>query len=253
LASRDGTKQRPVLVGKGHVSYRDPAWSASGRLAVTQDYEPDEGMGSAGVIVIRPGRAPLDVPGGTSPFDGAPTWAPDNKQIALIGYNYGSPRGGFLYVNVPRTTGGSQPIDGDAQEDDLDDQPAWSPDGHRIAFARYLGGRFGLFSIAPDGSNRRQLTQRTAHNPSWSPDSRRIVFDDGHHIKVINVDGSGLKTLFTARPGDHASNPAWSPDGRLIAFDYGGSKGDQIWTMSPNGSHPHMVIRNARDPAWKRG
>ena len=161
--------------------------------------------------------------------------------------------GGSLYVGVIGRH--STPLQG-RDCCDHNDAPAWSPDGKRIAFS---GGVFNAFTdeyitsyvyvIGAKGGRVRQVTPTTASNPSWSPDSRRIVFDDDHHIKVINVDGSGLKTLLTARRGEYASNPAWSPDGHLIAFDYGNG----IWTMSPNGSHPHMVIRNARDPAWKRG
>jgi Tol biopolymer transport system component len=245
LASHDGTRQRAVLRGKGDVSYLDPAWSRNGRLAATEVSAPEDRTGSDRVIVIRPGRAPLHVPGGYSPSDGAPTWAPDNKRIALIGYNYGSPRGGFLYRSSAGTSGGSHLIDGVSPEDDLDDQPAWSRDGHAIAFARYLDGGFRLFSIAPDASNRRQLTQGAAHNPSWSPDSRKIAFDDGLDIYVINQDGSGLRRLTSANAND--SDPAWAPDGREIAF----VRGKSIWLMHPDGMRPRRVIRNGLQPAWK--
>ena len=136
-------------------------------------------------------------------------------------------------------------IDGVSPEDDLDDQPAWSRDGHAIAFARYLDGGFRLFSIAPDGSNRRQLTQGAAHNPSWSPDSRKIAFDDGLDIYVINQDGSGLRRLTSANAND--SDPAWAPDGREIAF----VRGKSIWLMHPDGMRPRRVIRNGLQPAWK--
>jgi len=244
LASSDGTRQRAVLRGTRVVAYWDPAWSRSGRLAVTEVDSPDEGMGSAGVIVIRPGRAPLFVVGGPSPRDGVPTWAPDNRRIGLIGYNYGSPPGGFLYVNSPGTKGCCDPIDGVSSEDDLDDQPSWSPDGHAIAFARYVGGTFRLFSIAPDGSNRRQVTQRIAHNPSWSPDSRRIVFDDARDIYVVNEDGSGLRRLTSTKAND--SDPAWAPDGREIAF----VRNKSIWLMHPDGARQRRVIRSGQQPAW---
>jgi Tol biopolymer transport system component len=244
LASGDGTSQRAVLRGTRRRSYWDPAWSSSGRLAVTEVDSPDEGMDSEGVVVIRPGRAPLFVPGGNSPHDGVPTWAPDNKRIALIGYNYGSPAGGFLYVNSPGTKG-RDPIDGASSEDDLDDQPSWAPDGHAIVFARYLGGAFHLFLVAPDGSSRHQLTQRVSHDPSWSPASQKIVFDDGRDIYVVNADGSGERRLTSTSAKE--SDPAWSPDGRAIAF----VRGKAIWLMRPDGTRPRRVVRNASQPAWK--
>lgn len=196
------------------------------------------------MIVVRAGRAPLHVFGGTSPDDGVPTWAPDNKQIALIGYNFGQPPAGFLYRSSPGARD-SHSIDGVSQDDDLDDQPSWSSDGRAIAFARYRGGRFRLFAIAPDGSHRRQLTQREAHNPSWSPDSRRIVFDDGRDIYVVDADGSRVRRLTSSRAEE--TDPAWSPDGSEIAF----VRGNSIWTMRPDGREQRSVIRNGLQPAWK--
>jgi Tol biopolymer transport system component len=245
LASLDGTRQRAVLRARRNVSYSEPVWSKNGRLAATYNYSPQEGNGGSVVIVVRPNRAPLDVPGGSTPFDGAPTWAPDNKRIALIGYNYGSPPGGFLYVSSAEKSASGHLLDGVSTEDDLDDQPAWSRDGHAIAFARYIDGRFRLFSIAPDGSNRRQLTQRAAHNPSWSPDSRKIVFDDGRDIYLVNEDGSVLRRLTSTTAKE--SDPAWSPDGHEIAF----VRGNSIWLMHPDGRRLRRVIGNARQPAWK--
>ena len=57
-------------------------------------------------------------------------------------------------------------------------QPAWSPDGRRIAFT--LGGRLDndIYVMDADGKNVRQLTGPPTSDicPAWSPDSRQIVF-----------------------------------------------------------------------------
>jgi Tol biopolymer transport system component len=256
LAASDGTHVRPVLRGRGNTSYFGPAWSSGGRLSAAREIYGQGGSAHAeyAVIVARRDRAPIVVEG--SGRDVSPTWAPDGKRIAFIGN--ASQFGGTLSVGGLSLPG--MPLPG-SECCDSDDEPAWSPDGKSIAFTRGVYARDGtrnyagfyLFVVDAEGGRARQVMPTPASNPSWSPDSRRLVFDDSHHIKVINVDGSGLRTLFTARQGDDAYNPAWSPDGRLIAFDYGGPNGDRIWTMRANGSHPHLVIRNARDPAWKRG
>jgi Tol biopolymer transport system component len=246
LSATDGTHPHRVLRGRGNTSYFEPAWSRDGRLSATREIYGQGGSGHAedDVIVLRGHQTPvvLDI------LSASPTWAPDGKRIAFISNS--DMFGGSLYV------GGIGRHSTPLQQGDHNDAPAWSPDGKKIAFGGSVFSPFTdeyitsyVYVIGAKGGQARQVTPTSAWNPSWSPDSRRIVFDDDHRIRVINVDGSGPKTLFTARHGDHASNPAWSPDGHLIAFDYGNG----IWTMSPNGSRPHLVIPNARDPAWKRG
>jgi hypothetical protein len=247
LASSDGTHQRLVPRGNRTMFNEDPAWSRSGRLAVTEVFFPDEGMGSAGVVVIRPGRVAVDVSGGGSLYDGKPTWAPDSQRITLIGYE----SVGTLYIDrVGRPVvgiTGNKPVDLDPNRESRDDEdaPAWSPDGKTIAFVDEVGPGFGLFLIAPDGSGRRQLTQKRALDPSWSPDGRQIVFSDGQDIDVINADGSGLRRLTATKTREF--NPAWSPDGREIAF----VRGRSIWLIDVTGAHARRVIQNGHQPAWK--
>lgn len=96
-------------------------------------------------------------------------------------------------------------------------EPAWSPDGMRIAFS---DGSINVIDI--DGTN---LTQVVAngYQPCWSPDGLSIAFSrgksdegTGKNIFSINVDGSGLKQ-WTDAPGDEES-PDWSPDGGSILY-----------------------------------
>src|SRR6266508_2743394 len=55
----------------------------------------------------------------------------------------------------------------------IDDEPAWSPDGRRIAFVR----NFELYVMNADGSNvRRTFSGNLTQNPSWSPDGTKIVY-----------------------------------------------------------------------------
>ena len=49
--------------------------------------------------------------------------------------------------------------------------PAWSPDGSRIAFASTReGGTLSLWTMAPDGSDLRRVTDGHGEYPDWSPD-----------------------------------------------------------------------------------
>jgi TolB protein len=60
--------------------------------------------------------------------------------------------------------------------DSTDDggDPAWSPDGTRLAFATF--GEIYVIGVA--GTGRQQLTNRTrpGFQPSWSPDGTSLIF-----------------------------------------------------------------------------
>lgn len=57
-------------------------------------------------------------------------------------------------------------------------EPAWSPDGSRLAIALATGYAMDIFTINRDGTNLRNLTQSGAYDlwPAWSPDGRYLLF-----------------------------------------------------------------------------
>lgn len=104
----------------------------------------------------------------------------------------------------------------------FDADPAWSPDGSRMAFAsnRAAGGgeTLDIYVMNADGSNVIRLTSAGGTAPAWSPDGGRIAFERQSDIYVMNADGSNQVNL-TATIGDGlALSPTWSPDSSRIAF-----------------------------------
>ena len=124
----------------------------------------------------------------------------------------------------------------------------------RIAFISDNPGVHDVFTVNPDGSGRRRLTDGLAglaETPQWSPDRSRIVFEGGTiggEIYVINADGTGLRNLTNTPAGigpGHESEtaPQWSPDGSTIAFmktvslEPDGDETDtDVYTMRADGS-----------------
>jgi len=111
----------------------------------------------------------------------------------------------------------------------LDDPPAWSPDGTRIACAKRVSyGHTEIFLVEVQSGEATQLTHlnRNTASPAWSPDGTCIVFacdkdgDDMFDMDLwaIDSDGGNLRRLTHMRAP--SSNPAWSPDGEEIAFMY---------------------------------
>jgi TolB protein len=82
-----------------------------------------------------------------------------------------------------------------------DADPAWSPDGTKIAFDSAREGAVSIFVMDEDGTNITRLTHGSEADasPSWSPDGSRIAFyrdlGNGSHIFLIDVDGNHLREV----------------------------------------------------------
>jgi hypothetical protein len=117
--------------------------------------------------------------------------------------------------------------------------PAWSPDGNRIAFiSSNSAGASSLNVINGDGTNLSSLTSSpdVFQHPTWSPDGSQIAFAVSSSVDtsiwVINGDGSNLHNLIPAT----TSQPAWSPDGKKIAVVVGGPASHNIWLKNADGT-----------------
>jgi TolB protein len=125
-------------------------------------------------------------------------------------------------------------------------QPAWSPDGTRIAFVTL--GDTDIFLINPDGSGEVNLTQGLSEDegPTWSPDGSRIAFTtspldqpQGSAVAVMNRDGSSRMNL-TDRPG-FDFQPVWSPDGTKIVFTRSDDSDSEIYVINADGGNQTNV------------
>ncbi|HYU38275.1 MAG TPA: tetratricopeptide repeat protein, partial [Acidimicrobiia bacterium] len=144
--------------------------------------------------------------------------------------------------------------------DGIDNQPAWSPDGKRIAFSRGLVTGVDVFVMNADGSEQKRVTHLTDTDlggglgPTWSPDGTRIAFQSyvQPDIYVINVDGTGLRNL-TNHPARDLQ-PAWSPDGSRIAFLSNRDGRPEVYVMNADGTGPVRLTVNAQSsegtPRW---
>jgi len=150
--------------------------------------------------------------------------------------------------------------------------PAWSPDGKRIAFSGFQHCVFGvpgrctseIFVMNADGSGVTRLTNRPdtgSYSPTWSPDGRRIAiqstafgFPGGIQavdIFAMDADGSRLVRL-TGEPGADLG-PKWSPDGSRIAFSSSRDGDEEIYVMNADGSNPRRLTQNPgldQQPDW---
>jgi Tol biopolymer transport system component len=149
-------------------------------------------------------------------------------------------------------------------------EPAWSPDGKRIAFVANDGD---LYLMDADGDRQRRLFRGQFVGVAWSPDGSKLAVDivgrapNFGDIGVVDVR-TGRLTNLTHRPGQESS-PAWSPDGRKIVFladmncgwtgkcapEPGAEGPRELWLMDADGRHLRQLTRNGGlgydPPAWQ--
>lgn len=100
--------------------------------------------------------------------------------------------------------------------------PAWSPDGSRIAFeALGADGNTDLWLVRPDGTGATQLTHGLDNKqPAWSPDGRQIAYTSNaggtNDIWIMDADGQHAQRL-TSLPGEE-DHPSFSPAGDRVVF-----------------------------------
>lgn len=164
-------------------------------------------------------------------------------------------------VAFRRTIGQSQDIylmaaDGSAfvnltDDASVDSDPAWSPDGGRIAFVSTRSGNADLWVVNVDGTGLTQVTddQGSIRFPQWSPDGSRIAYsanvNDQRDLYVVEAPAPSTSAVATSAatqtplqitndPGTD-NEPVWSPDGGKVFFYSNRDGPGSVWSIDFDG------------------
>jgi dipeptidyl aminopeptidase/acylaminoacyl peptidase len=244
-----------------------PRWSPDGKyLAFTASRgdEDEKKKGTQVWLLNRNGgeaQKLTDVKGGVTDYE----WSPDSTRLALVvndpdpadepekiegwkrktrppividRYDFKRDYAGYLerlrthlYVFDVKTRTAAQITSGDYD----DSQPAWSPDGTRIAFVSRRGPEpersndSNVFVVeAKAGAEPKAVTSYPGADSgpvAWSPDGSQIAYLQGdvakfwayqqQQLAVVPASGGEARLLTTSL--DRAvSSPVWAPDGRSL-------------------------------------
>ena len=236
----------------------EPTWSPDGsQIAFASRHE--KARGDTDIFVMDADGSHIQRLVGTARNDGHPDWSPDGSRIVFHSryqvWDGILPRGEIWVVSVH---------DGELTRLDLDTpfwggywdaaDPAWSPDGRRIAYSRLPGSTINnkspdvpLWVMRSDGTDERSLHRWKRRwgfcqlEASWSPDGSSIAFIDvggvgssptssrvigsSRMIGIVDVGTRALTYLSTPHP---VADLSWGTEGILVRMGVGALEPSRI-------------------------
>jgi TolB protein len=220
IMNADGSGKHPLFHKEGNSAY-DAVWSPAGDIIAFSvgKYFRAAGLPPAQIALIKPDGSGYREIAEEGVNNGFPSWSADGKRLVYK-------RGKHLVIQsiadgkiVPLTEGTY-----------YDNFPTWSPKGDAIMFTTDRDGDFELYTIRPDGTGLRRLTNSPGNDAHsiWSDDGEWIVFSSGRkgfkdemalydgvpqpygEIFAMRSDGSDVRQLTDNKWED--ASAGWMPE-----------------------------------------
>jgi len=184
-----------------------------------------------------------------------PALSPDGRTLAVSRRDPATQMRDIWLIDLARGTQSRFTFD---PADDFN--PAWSPDGSRVAFTSARSGQRDIYEKAASGVGEERLLLGSGIEKNveyWSPDGKLLLFNvlSGNGMRQIwalPLGGERKPYIVLSGPADIQSSPL-SSDGKFVAYSSTESKRFEIYIQDfpPTGNRWTVSTAGGLVPQWR--
>jgi Tol biopolymer transport system component len=241
----------------------NPAWSPDGtQLLLTTERVEDPNARWTASLVFAVSLETGEVRNLTNADAVQAAWSPGGTRIAFWGLTGAGKRD---ISTIPASGGDPVRI---TDDDAVDWNPVWSPDGSHLYFTSNRGGAMNIWRVAVDEDTGETLGSPEPVTSGVSATAQQFSFSaDGKHLAYVSqIQSANIQRLpFDPESGQVVGETEWvtrgsgltwfpniSPDGRRLVYGSRGPQEDLFVTLA-GGSSPRRLTNdpyNDRMPRW---